>query len=223
MTENRHGARARDYLGKGDAYYGKAADEIIAWQREDPTLGYGRIASVVGRSEAWCRTLVKWRTNPSSSAITPYGGKDVAVQQDTAKTKRVLRTATADQLKQVMGDLPSEQVEAIQAVAHDVAWEQADAAHAEQSELTSTGAAKQREARQRGARHRLTVLDVKIAADQGRARLRRMIELLAEVELTSDERHEVSWRVDEMTQALEIVKAALGSGNWDAALAELQP
>jgi hypothetical protein len=221
VTENRHVAKARDYLGKGDGYYERAADEMIAAQ--DDGMSTRQLAAALGRSQQWIATVIKWGRDHSSSQPTPFGtaGKDASRRR--SEVKRAMREATPEQLHEIVAELPGETVAQLQTVAHDVAWEQADAESADRSTLTPAGVGKQRETHQRSARHRLTVLDVKVAADRSRAGLREMIELLAEVELSADEQHEVGWRVDELAQALEIVKAALGSGNWDAALAELQP
>jgi len=218
MTENQHVTKARDYLAKGDGYYAKAADEIIAARRDG--LTFRAIADRVGRSHRACEQLVKWRE--SGLGPTPFA-EPHRENREVRRARDMLRRSTPEQIHDVLRDLPPDQVGIIATTAQDVGWEQSDAAQAADSTLTPAGVAKRREAAQRSNRRRLTVLDVTIAADRSRAGLRRMIELLAEVELSADERRDIGWRVEEMAQALEIVKAALGSGNWDAALAELQP
>jgi hypothetical protein len=57
-----HLARAKEYIAQGDSYYAKAADEIIAAQKEDPTLSNVEIARRIGRNESWVRRLVQART-----------------------------------------------------------------------------------------------------------------------------------------------------------------
>jgi hypothetical protein len=85
--ESKHLAKAKDYIGKGEGFYRKAADEIIAAQREDPSLGYRQIGEVLGRSDRWCNDLVKWRTSAKGSSPTPYGGKELADKKDEEKTR----------------------------------------------------------------------------------------------------------------------------------------
>jgi hypothetical protein len=106
-------ARAREYLiiaestdAKREAYI-KAADEIIAAQKEDPTLSFVEIDERLGRSKSgkYSGDLVRWRTS-SSTRSTPFGGPDHRVISDSAAAKRMLRDP--DQRRKVMAELPSD-------------------------------------------------------------------------------------------------------------------
>lgn len=71
MSPVDHLARARDYLARGEEFYARAADEIIAAREADPTLGYREIGKRLARSEYWARELVKWRTSAMDTSPTP--------------------------------------------------------------------------------------------------------------------------------------------------------
>lgn len=80
---------AKKYIAKGDEFYEKAADEIVAAQKEDPTLSYPEIGRRVGKSRTWVRTLVQWRTSGMTSP-TPHAREENA-HQDITSTRRVAR------------------------------------------------------------------------------------------------------------------------------------
>jgi hypothetical protein len=61
MTRD-HLSRAAEYIAKGDGWYSKAADEIIAARKEDVQLTWKQTAEKVNRSDSWCRRLVAERT-----------------------------------------------------------------------------------------------------------------------------------------------------------------
>lgn len=86
-----HLARAKDYIARGEDFYRKAAEEIVAALDADPTLGYGRIGKAIGRDESWARRLVQWSTNPSPAASTPFGGADERHRKDASAAKKVAR------------------------------------------------------------------------------------------------------------------------------------
>lgn len=59
-----HFRKAREYVAKGDEFYGKAADELIAanvGQPNGPT--WTAAAAEIGKSDQWVRRLVTSRTN----------------------------------------------------------------------------------------------------------------------------------------------------------------
>jgi hypothetical protein len=112
-----HLAKAEEYVGKGEKWYAKAADEIIAAKAADFSLTNAEIGKRFGRSEPWVRKLVAWRTNPSSSTPTPYAGEAPAV--DLRKAKQWLREAPAEQIEQALAELPSERVHIVGAAVGD--------------------------------------------------------------------------------------------------------
>lgn len=99
-----HLARAKDYIGRGEEFYRKAAEEIIAAQGSDPSLGYGRIAKTIGKGETWVGDLVRWHTNPRGRE-TPFGGEAHNERSDKSKAKRILRDAPPQQIaEQILSD-----------------------------------------------------------------------------------------------------------------------
>jgi hypothetical protein len=81
----KHLAKAKDYVAKGEEFYRKAAEEIIAAQQADTTLGEQQIADHLGRSRRWVRALVTWDTNGQSTA-TPFSEEQGAVAKRHAKS-----------------------------------------------------------------------------------------------------------------------------------------
>jgi len=58
---NEHVEKAREYVERGDEFYAKAAQEIIAAQKDGVKMGV--IAAGIGRSDRWCRLLVaSWKS-----------------------------------------------------------------------------------------------------------------------------------------------------------------
>ena len=67
----RHLAKAEGYLTRGESFYHRAVEEIVAAQTADSTLSNREIGKRFDRSEAWVRKLVQWHTSGSTS-ISPY-------------------------------------------------------------------------------------------------------------------------------------------------------
>jgi DNA-binding transcriptional MerR regulator len=116
-TAERHVTKAKGYLAKGDEFYGKAADEMIAAQKADPTLSYKALAAEFDHGAEWARRLVAWRTNASYTMpfSEPKGG--VA----TRHAKAVLKDAPLEQIETILDQLPRERRQAIGAAAKE-AW-----------------------------------------------------------------------------------------------------
>lgn len=100
--------RAKQYIAKGDDFYAKAADDIIAAMEEDTTLSYRQVAERVGKSPAWVSDIVKWRTSVSGP-LTPFAEKDAPGERNVRATRQVLREADDEQLLDIVSQLPSEQ------------------------------------------------------------------------------------------------------------------
>lgn len=114
----RHIDKAVSHVERGETYYGKAADEIIAAQQADPTLSNREIGERMGRSRDWVRELVRWRTTDASSRHpSPYSGQADSI--NLRKTKQVLREAPLEQVEQIVESLPRERQQAIAAAAGD--------------------------------------------------------------------------------------------------------
>lgn len=113
MSSTDHLANAREYIAKGDDYYGKAADEILAAQAEDPTLGYREIGERIGRSHQWCRRLVQSRTS-----VTRADDEPLVVDWQSGSNKRDEVAAKVlkdpEQRKQVIASMPAEALDDLQ-------------------------------------------------------------------------------------------------------------
>lgn len=117
MSRVDHLAKARDYLARGEEFYARAADEIIAAQKEDPQLGQREIAERLGRGVRWVNTLVQWRTSVSDPEHPPFGGP----AENEARYDRQARTALKDpdRRRKALADLDTREVEQVARDAHD--------------------------------------------------------------------------------------------------------
>jgi len=99
---NKHLARAKDYIGKGEAFYRKAAEEIVAAMAEDTTLSYREIDRSLGYSGTgnWSRDLVRWSTSaPGPGApATPWANTEPNEAREERAAKRVLRDSSPEQI-----------------------------------------------------------------------------------------------------------------------------
>lgn len=90
-----HLARAKEYVARGEEFYRKAAEEIIAAQKADPTLSNRAIGEWFGYGESWVSDVVARVTNPR-------GREEARRKQDEAsnraKAKRVLSEAAPEQI-----------------------------------------------------------------------------------------------------------------------------
>jgi hypothetical protein len=77
------------------AAYEHAADEIIAAQKEDPTLSNVQVGRRLKRSERWVRDLLRWRPTASDSNPSPFTraarAAHGATNPDDSTAKKVAR------------------------------------------------------------------------------------------------------------------------------------
>lgn len=100
-----HLALAREYIAKGDEFYARAADEIIAWLAEDPTRSQQSAADVVGRSSTWVGNLVRSRTSdPRADGLSVDWNSGSNKRDEVAE--RVLKDP--EQRKQIIASMPTE-------------------------------------------------------------------------------------------------------------------
>jgi hypothetical protein len=88
LNAQQHLARAKDYADRGDSFYEKAADEILAAKEADPTLGNGEIGERLGRSGSWVSDLVRWRTNGDPDVRPFAGSREARLRSETRKLLR---------------------------------------------------------------------------------------------------------------------------------------
>jgi hypothetical protein len=88
MNQNaeQHLARAADYVARGEEFYRKAAEEIVAAQQADPTLGYREIGEWFGHSKSWVNRVVRWSTSVPSTGQLPSSEEQGAVAKRHAKS-----------------------------------------------------------------------------------------------------------------------------------------
>jgi len=110
----RHLTLARGFLDKGESFYHKAAEEIVAAQQADPSLTNVEIGEWFGRGRDWVRTLVTWHTSGDRDRA-PFAGKSEV--KDTSKTRVLLREAPMEQVERILDELPPERVQQIAAAA----------------------------------------------------------------------------------------------------------
>jgi hypothetical protein len=107
QTAERHLAKAGGYLAKGDDFYGRAADEIIAAKEADFTLSNQEIAERFGKSEKWVRLLVTWRTSSEPDPPIDWRrgshGTTAEIEQGAQK---LLASAPLEQVERIIADLP---------------------------------------------------------------------------------------------------------------------
>ena len=102
----KHFTKARGYLVKGDEMYRKAAAEIRAGMKADPSLTQEEIGRWFGHSQSWVQRLLAWDKDYSSTNNpTPF----VRPANKTANdTKAFLRDAPMEVVERVLDDLPKE-------------------------------------------------------------------------------------------------------------------
>jgi hypothetical protein len=78
MDAAQHLARAATYAAKGEEYYRRAAEEMIAAKAADPALSNRAIAREIGRSHRWVNGILAWAAGTDGSTPvpeTPFAGQ----------------------------------------------------------------------------------------------------------------------------------------------------
>lgn len=109
MTKDaeRHLAKARDLVARGEDFYRKAAEEIVAARNEGATLE--ECAESLDRSRTWVSDTLKWYLRNGKStrsgmenAPTPYAEQSGAVARRHAKS--VLRDAPPEEIAEMLSE-----------------------------------------------------------------------------------------------------------------------
>lgn len=113
-SAERHLAKAAGYVAKGEEFYRKAAEEIVAAREADPALTQRQIGERFGRTQHWVSYLLKWYQDPDTqgsvfSTDTPRRKADHA--------KQVLREAPLEQIEQIITELPPQRQQDVAAAA----------------------------------------------------------------------------------------------------------
>lgn len=87
-----HLERAKVYIGKGEEYYRRAAEEILAAMNEDPTLSYREVAAAIGRDKSWVHKIVQWSTSVvDDNCPTPFSEAAGKPNRDESGAKKMIR------------------------------------------------------------------------------------------------------------------------------------
>jgi hypothetical protein len=212
----RHLVKAGNFLAKGEEFYRKAGEEILAAQEADSTLTNGQIGSHFNRSATWVRNIVRWVTTSPPEANAPVDwvrGSHATAAEIRAGTTKLLREAPLEQVEQMIAELPTDRRVAIQAaVGHS--YSQARHEQAER-ERHMTDA----ERREREEAKRRIVQPVQRAVggfmglgiighlEQATEELR---ELNADAAMTSETTEAIGKALDAFTTEFQFAKAMLG-------------
>lgn len=128
MTD--HLAKAKDYIAKGDNFYAKAADEIIAWLDEDAGRTHGQAAEKLGKTHSWVGKLVRARTLCDSD-ITQVDWGSGSNRRDEIVGKALV---DPERRREALSSLSSEQVEAVVEDARGVVLDRAGARREEHAD-----------------------------------------------------------------------------------------
>jgi hypothetical protein len=108
-TAERHLAQAATYIGRGDEFYWKAGEEILAAQQADPTLSLREAARRISRSEKWVRTIVRHVTTAEpGSQLDWERGSHATAAEIREGAEKLLREAPAEQVEQIVASLPAD-------------------------------------------------------------------------------------------------------------------
>jgi hypothetical protein len=142
----RHLDKAKEFVRKGDDFYWKAGEEIVAAQKADPTLSNGEIGKWFGKSDKWVGVLVAHVTTstPESSIDWKRGSHGTKAEQEEVLNK-FLFEAPLEVVERKVANLPPERKQAIAAAVGD-RYAQARQGHDEAERRLTPAQRKEREA-----------------------------------------------------------------------------
>lgn len=224
QSESSHLAKAKEYIARGEEFYRKAADEMVAARKEDPTLGYRTIGEWVGRDAEWCRRLVQWRTSAEDIGTTPWAG------QYGERLER-MRKQAVEQPVEIVEAIRQAPEEAQKEIAKQIAEDDSGfgravrkARHEYHRDMEARGERRMMERPSSRRLHDSAELATAMnAMSHVQSRLREAIASLKAMtrDLREDERAEMVADVAEAQEALDWLREALESGNFDEELAAL--
>src|SRR5262245_66212021 len=84
----------------------KSADEILAAQKADPSLGQREIGKRFGHSQAWVRDILKWAAaEHSSTRSSPFAREPGIAGEDRAAFRKMLREAPLEEIERMLHEL----------------------------------------------------------------------------------------------------------------------
>lgn len=214
----KHLVKAKTFIEKGDSFYAKAADEIIAAMAADHTLSNREIGERFNRSREWVRVLVQWRTSgkPSGAPINWQRGSHATTEEIEAGAKKLLAEGTPEQVTELVG-------EALQR--EDVIEHLAEDDEAMESFITSTSKALNRSAKKDGIDYekdrRVDSSNSPTLLDKMKARVEIHLRLVQAVEIAIEHNLE-DFILEFIEDAREKVEMSLAAGNPKQAVEELE-
>jgi hypothetical protein len=112
-----HLDRGVDYAAKGEGFYRKAAEEIVAAQQADPKLTQREIGEHFGRRTGWVQDLVSWHTSGSALPTPWTGEQEERGGRNMIGARKLLRDAPMEQVEQILAELPAERQQQVAAAA----------------------------------------------------------------------------------------------------------
>lgn len=98
-----HLATAKEYVAKGETFYRKAAEEIVAAQKADPTLTLREVDRKIGWYAGKAGHIVRWITSGAyTEQALPRSEPEGAVAQRHARS--VLREAPPERIAEMLSD-----------------------------------------------------------------------------------------------------------------------
>jgi len=105
LLAHAHLTKARDYIGRGERYYERAAKSIRA--AREAGASWRECGVALGRSDSWCKQLVTWAEIPANErSNSPYSG--YAAKVNLRKTKQRLREGSPEELAAIISSLPED-------------------------------------------------------------------------------------------------------------------
>lgn len=224
----RHLARAKAHIAKGDEYYAKAADDIMAAQKADPQLSNRAIAQRVGKSESWVSALVRSRTNHQRAGDAPF---EVDWESGSNKRDEVASKVMQDpeQRKHVLASLPTEvKRELVEDLAEDPQQRVRMRAVADNAAERDEKVQAMREHKRAGdhaQRQGLAWVNIEAEIDKVGRALKNALLLARECDLDDEARELLGERINELRSTLDVLALAISgatSVDWDAELAKLE-
>ena len=208
----RHLVAAQKLLAKGDDYYGRAADEIVAAREADPGLTTREIGAWFGHKESWVRQIVAWRKG-GAAASAPFarpgdpgkrgGDRAIIGRAEPDVIVEAISKAPASQRRQIVEGLVSDE--------------------GTRSEVF--GALDRRTPAAPKAKPRpVGIFQVLMELRRIKKDVRSLAELVVDGDMSgidTEQRQSMREMVDWLRNALELIASSLEDGDLDEAFAEL--
>ena len=144
VSARKHLDKAADYVAKGEEFYRKAAEEIIAAKEADPTLTQQEIGEQIGYDNRRVSEILKWAR--SGAPGTPWAG--TGREKAAIHARTILREAPLEQVEQIVAELPPERKAIVARATMNVRYRQARKEYEQEEANLTPLQKKEREAAQ---------------------------------------------------------------------------